>query len=181
MANITLKFSIDSAAVSGGRGIKYTASCAAEGAVPSCTPGRLVPQSSGSIVVGTSGTEDIQYVTVSQVPYANATGQYTCAVNIMGDESVKSSCELVNIPPPPVFPRSNVFNFTTPYYQQSLDLLLQSFAAIQSKGPEDPTGWFALAGIHGTFLFYLVVCFLVVSFPTSQPRLKHTYDCVSNF
>ena len=147
MANITLKFSINPSAFNGSD-IRYTASCAAEGVVPSCAPGSLTPQSSGTVGPSPNGSYPVESVMISAVPYANATGQYTCAINVESSDSAEN-CELVDIPPPMVYPRINVADVATAAFEDSLNLLILSIAEMQSKPANDPTSWFAIAGIHG--------------------------------
>jgi hypothetical protein len=147
MADITLNFT-----VADGSSGDYTANCAAEGVTPSCASvSPLTPQASGSI----DDSRKFQIVTVSNVPYANATGQYSCAINVRtSDGPAEGDCQLVSVPPPEAHPRVNVISFMSADYEGMRNLLLLSMAEIQSRPAEDATGYFALAGIHGRNVSY---------------------------
>lgn len=143
VANITLRFSVDDAA---SQGASYIANCAAEGIEPSCTPDSLTPQARGAVDLG----KDFQLVTIPAVPYANATGRYTCAVNVLsGDNSATGDCQLVVVPPPKAHPRVNLVDFMSPAYAGMRNLLQLSMAEVQRRPVEDATGYFTIAGIHG--------------------------------
>jgi hypothetical protein len=144
MANVTLNFTV------AGSGSTFTAFCPAEGVEPSCSSVSLrTPQASGSI----DESKTFQIVTVPNVPYANATGRYACAISVQTSDG-PADCQLVSVPPPEVQPRINIVSFMSTTYLGMRNLLLLSLAEIQSRPTEDATGYFALAGIHGRNVSY---------------------------